>query len=204
MAEVSGGLSKVHCTCPGDIWRKKYFFSNHLRHPFLGNWAKKFVIFLPNIFRKVCQKCRVPFQTSTFKEVIFSRKLSFLLICLHFERENSGRVVKKGTTLTEEQLRKVVFQFEWFDSWYCFVTLNKIFTISAGKIQQGCQYCNFRVEKKQHPEKHLFFRINYQFHFILGFWGLLVWTFSEKLIRTFRAAFNVSGGKNRLKKFFLD
>ena len=47
-----------------------------------------------------------------------------------------------------------------------------------------------------------FFRINYQFHFILGFWGLLVWTFSEKKIRTFRTAFNASGGKFDEKMFF--
>ena len=134
--------------------------------------------------------------------MIFSRKLSFLLICLHFERENSGRVVKKWTTLTEEQLRKVVFHFEWFDSWYCFVTLNKIFTISAGKIQQGCQYCNLRVEKKTTSGEKTFFSNDYQILFIWGFWGLLVWTFSEKKIRTFRTAFNASGGKFRWKIVF--
>ena len=72
----------------------------------------------------------------------------------------------------------------------------------GGKISTGMSILQSPRRKEQHPEKHLFFRINYQFHFILGFWGLLVWTFSEKKIRTFRTAFNASGGKIRWKMFF--
>ena len=117
----------------------KLIFFNSSKTTFYRKLGEKNLSFFYQIFSKVCQKCRVPFQTSTFKEVTFSRKLSFLLFCLHFERENSGRVVKKWTTLTEEQLRKVVFQFEWFDSWYWFCHFEQNFYDFGGKNSTGIQ-----------------------------------------------------------------
>ena len=65
---------------------------------------------------------------------------------MDFERENSCRVVKKRPTLTEKQLRKVVFYFDWFGSWNRYVTSNNFFRILAESFKQGCQYCILRVE----------------------------------------------------------
>ena len=53
---------------------------------------------------------------------------------------------QKMPTFTEEQLSKVVLCFEWFDSWYCYVTSNKFFRILAESFKQGCKYCILRVE----------------------------------------------------------
>ena len=90
----------------------KIFFSKKLQHLFFRKLGKKLfchVNFLPNISRHDCQKCLVHFQTNTFKEVIFLGKLWLPLFCLDFEGESSGSVVKKRPTLTEKQLRIVVF-----------------------------------------------------------------------------------------------
>ena len=51
--------------------------------------------------------------------------------------------------------------------------------------------------------KTSFFRRNYGFQYILGFSRLWVWTFSEKKIRTFRAALNVSVCKKGWKNVFI-
>ena len=95
-------------TCPGTFGGKNIFFKKTKTH-FLGNWAKTFVSFLPKICRHDCQKCLVPFQTNTSKEVIFLGKLWLPLFCVDFEGETSGSVVKQRPTLTEKQLRTVVF-----------------------------------------------------------------------------------------------
>ena len=83
------------------------------------------------------------------------------------------------------------------------VTSNKIYTISGGNFNSDVNTAISASKKKTTSgETSFFFRINYQFHFILRFWGLLVGTFSEKKIRTFRTAFNASGGKFRWKNVF--
>ena len=50
----------------------------------------------------------------------------------------------------------MVFYFEWFGSWYWYVTLNKNFRILAQTFKQGCQFCIFRVEMTK-LRKDIFF-----------------------------------------------
>ena len=87
----------------------KIVFSKKLRHLFFGKLGKNLCHFSTKFSRHDCQKCLVPFQTNTFKEVIFLGKLWLPLFCLDFEGETSGSVVKKRPTLTEKQLRKLFF-----------------------------------------------------------------------------------------------
>ena len=113
---------------------------------FKGNWAKSFVIFLPNISRNDCRKSFVPFHTNNFKEVIILGKLSFSLPSLDFEPKTSGSVIKKWSTLIEEQLTKVVFTSKDLILDIVFLILKKISKIAPDNFQRGCQYCNLSVE----------------------------------------------------------
>ena len=79
-------------------------------------------------------------------EVIFSGKLSFSLFSLDFERKTSGSVLKKWSKLIEEQLRKVVVTSSDLILDIVFLILIKNSKISPDNSQQGCQYCNLRVE----------------------------------------------------------
>ena len=103
-------LSIAQFTCHGEDFEVKLNLFRIPKEPFLSETGQQiFVIFLPKFSRNDYQKNLVPFQTNTFNEVIFSGKLSILLVSSDFERENSGSVFKKQCTLTEELLRKVVF-----------------------------------------------------------------------------------------------
>ena len=125
------------------------------------------------------QKGLVPFLTNTFNEVIFSGKLSFLLLCLDFEREKPGRVVKKWSTLTEEQLRKVVFTSNDLIFDIVFSLWTKLSGFRPKNFNRGVN-TPISASRWSTSGETFFFRINYQFQIILSFWGRRVWTFSEK------------------------
>ena len=88
--------------------------------------------------------------------MFFSGKLSFSLFFWDFSGKTPAGLSKQKSTLTEEQLRKVVFYFKGFDFWYCYLTLNKIFWILSENYKQGCQNCILCVEMNKF-RKNIFF-----------------------------------------------
>ena len=53
----------------------------------------------------------------------------------------------------------------------------------------------FSASRWTNSGKTIFFGRNYQFQFLLGFWGRGSWTFNEKKFRTVQTGIEVSGGK---------
>ena len=194
MAEISRVLSILHFTCRSDVWRWKYFFIKISKNSLFGNWSKNFVIYLPNLSWNDCQKCVVPFLINTFNEVIFSKKRSFSFFWVFIGKTHAG-LSKQQSTLTEEQMSKAVFYFEWFDLWYYHLTLNKTFWILIEIIKQGCQYCNLRVEMLN-IRRNIFFSNKQSISIYFSFLRNKSLDIQRKqIIRTYRNAFNVFGGK---------
>ena len=108
-AAFSKVLSIMHSMCPEeDLEVKLIFFQNNWATFSFGNWTKTlsfFYQFFPGSFVK---NALFPSRL-TLSRKWFSPKTFILVFCLDFERQTSGRLVKKWSTLPEEQLRKVVF-----------------------------------------------------------------------------------------------
>ena len=134
-------------------------------------------------------------------ELIFSGKLSFLLFSLNIARKTSDSVLKKRSKLIEVQLTKVVFTSNGLILDIVFLSLTKVLRFHPIIFNRDV-HTAISASRWTTSGETSFFGINYQFQFILGFSGLWVWTFSEKKIRTFRTALNVSGGKIGWKNVF--
>ena len=186
-------LSIVQSTCPGEDLEEN-FFSKKPRHFSFGNWAVNFVVFHPNLSRNDCQKCLVPFRSNTFNQAIISGKLCFSLSCLDLEGGNTDRVVKKRSTLTEQKWRKVVFTSNDLILDIVFSLWTKLLGFRSKNFNRDVNSV-ISASRWTTSGETSFFPVNYQFQFILGISGLRVWTFSQKKIRTFRTAVNVSGDK---------
>ena len=141
-------------------------------------WAENFVLFLPINSLKDCQKCLVPLQTNTFNEVIFWGKFSISWFFSVLSEKNPASLSKIYLRWQKNNWGKRLY-FEWFDSWYCFLTLNKPFRFLAEIFQQGCQFCNLRVEVIN-LLRNIFFSNKLSISIFLAFWGRSVWTISEK------------------------
>ena len=98
-------------------------------------------------------------------------------------------------------MRKLVFYFNWLDSWYCYLRLNEIFRILAESIKQRCQYCIFRVELNNF-RKDIFYwnKLSISIYFRILRKKLL--GNRRKKIKTFRTAFNLSAGQIVWKNVF--
>ena len=94
----------------------------------------------------------------------------------------SGKIpagLSKNCLRWQKKIEENGFYFEWFDSWYCFLTLNKPFRFLAENFQQGCQFCNLRVEVINFL-RNIFYSNKLSISIFVAFWGRSVWTISEK------------------------
>ena len=155
-AAFSKVLSIMHSMCPEeDLEVRLIFFQNNWATISFGNWTKNFVIFLPIFSRIVCKKWLVPFQTNTFKKVIFSENFHFGFL-FGFWAANIRQACQKMVYVARRTTEECGFYFKLFDSWYRFLTMNNFFWISPDIFQQRCQYCKHRVEMNNLRRK-LFF-----------------------------------------------
>ena len=165
-----------------------------------GTWTENFVLFPPKSSLNDSEKCLVPLQTNAFNEVISLGKISFPL-SFGFWAGGFRQGCQKVVNVDGRTIEEIGCYFEWFDSWYCFLRLNKSFGILAEKFQQGCQYCNLRVEMN-----HLRRKIFFSNELSISIYFSTLWTkssdFQRKKNRSLRFAFNVSGSKIGWKKVF--
>ena len=68
----------------------------------------------------------------------------------------TGRVVKQIVHVDRTTIEESDFHFEWYDSWICLLTLNKISRILAEKVHEGCHYCILSAEMINY-RKNIFF-----------------------------------------------
>ena len=135
-------------------------------------------------------------------EVIFLGKLSFLLFPLDFERKTFGSIIKNRSKLIEKQLRKMVVTSNDLILDFVFFTWNRISKNSADNFQQGCPYCNLRVEMNN-LRKNIFFSKKLWVSIYTRIFTTMSLDIQRKKIRTFRAALNVSVCKKGWKNVFI-
>ena len=156
LAELFQSVINIAFYVPrGRFGGKIVFFFKITKTLFYRKLGKKFVIFLPIFSRIVCKKCLVPFQTNTFKEVIFSENFHFGFL-FGFWAANIRQACQKMVYVARRTTEESGFYFKLFDSWYRFLTMNNFFWISPDIFQQRCQYCKHRVEMNNLRRK-LFF-----------------------------------------------
>ena len=100
------------------------------------------------------------------------------MLSLDFAPKTSGSVIKKWSPLIEGQLTTVVFTSKDLILHIVFLILNKISKISPDNSQQGCQYCNLRVEMNN--LRRIFFSNKLSIWIYFRVWGLRFCTFSAK------------------------
>ena len=91
-------------------------------------------------------------------------------------------------------MRELVFNFKWFDSWYCYLRLNKNFRILAEIFKQNCQYCILRVEMNNF-RKDIFYWNKLSISNCFRILRKKILDIQRKIIKTFETAFNMSGGQ---------
>ena len=146
MADFFQGVLNSAIYVPRGRFGGKNFFSKKPRQFSFGNRAVNFVVFLQKFSRNDIQKCLVPFKTNTCNQAIISGETFFFVVLFGFWGGKYRQGCQKTVYVDRRKMEESGFYFERFDSWYCFLTLNKTFRISVEKFQQGCQYCNLRVE----------------------------------------------------------
>ena len=100
-------------------------------------------------------------------------------------------------------MRKLLFYFKWFDSWYRYLRLNKFFRILAENFKHRCQYCILRVETNNF-RKDIFYWNELSISIYFKILRKKILDIQRKKIKTFRTAFNMSGGQILWKNVFLD
>ena len=106
--------------------------------------------------------------------------LVFVVFLGGFSGKNpTGRVVKQIDHVDRTTIEESGFHFEWYDSWICFLTLNKTFWILAENFEQGCQYCILRV-KMNNFRKDILYWNKLKISICCRIFRKKNWTFSEK------------------------
>ena len=174
-----GDVNSAVATSPEEDLEVNLISFKITKTPFLSETGQKTLSFFYQIFPGSLVKNALFPSRLTFSRKWFSRKTFILVFCLDFERETSGRVVTKWSTLPEEQLRKVLFTSSdlifdiVFSLWTTFLGFwPKIFNRDVSTAISASRWTTCGEAS--------FFRINYHFYFNLGVWGLQVWTISEK------------------------
>ena len=121
---------------------------------------------------------------------------------LDFEREDSGRVVKKWSTLTEEQLRKLVVTSNDLILDIVFWGWTSLLGFWPKNFNRDVNTA-ISASRWTTSGERSFFRMNYQFQFILALCGRRVRTFNEKKTGVSDLHLTCPEAKLDGKKFFV-
>ena len=135
----SEGLSLVQSTCPGeDSDVKLIFFSKNLWNVFFRILGRKLCPFPANKFPQKLSKMPCSLPDEHFQRSDFLGKTFIFVVLFGFWAGKFRQGCQKMVYVDRRMIEESGFYFKWFDSRYCFLTLNKTFRILAENFQQGC------------------------------------------------------------------
>ena len=145
----------------------KLIFFNSSKTTFFRKLGEKICHFSTKYFPKFVKNAVFPSRLALSRKWLSQENFPFCCFVCILSEKIPAELSKNGLRWQKNNWGKWFFNSNDLILNIGFVTLNKIFTISAGKIQQGCQCCNLRVEKKTTSGETSFFsnKLSISFYF---------------------------------------
>ena len=187
----------------GTFWAKSIFFKKP-KKPFLSETGQNILSYFYQSFRGTIVKNALFPSWRTLSKKWFSREnFHFRCFVWTLSGKNPARSSKNGLRWQKSNWGKwFLLRMIWIS--ILLPQIEQNFQDFGRKISTGMLILQSPPRDDQLPEKHLFFRINYQFQNILSFWGRRVWTFSEKKSWLSELHLTCPVAKLYEKMFFLD